>query len=231
MDDEKKYFNFPITLLKDLIPSRDEVLCNILYYCLYAHADRNLTEGTEKQRMKASAKYFGVKLGNLDNALETGREVYQSSDGTLPIVGLKKSIYFDFYLSNKSEFESACLLAHLGLKSIIQKKAFCRVTNLFLLSRMDGSPCSVKSIDLLTDDVKRFSNEYQLKKIKSELMENWGLSYYGKTRGFYASYKLELDELAFQVEKIKKTKKQKFTEQKMKQEEARKKALERLALL
>jgi hypothetical protein len=53
----------------------------------------------------------------------------------------------------------------------------------------------------LPEWLKKYTSRYQLDKIKSELELNWGLKLYGyHTRGYYASFKLDLPDLAEKAE-------------------------------
>ena len=136
------------------------------------------------------------------------------------------SIYWDYRNNEKTEFDKVCLLAFLGIKSIIQNKAYCKIDNRFLLARMDGK---AKSVDFpaLSKCIGKYANEYQTKKIKSALRNSWGLCTYGRyTRGFYVSFSMNLDSLVFEAEKRRKSTKEK--QHKKLENEAVKKALLKL---
>lgn len=65
---------------------------------------------------------------------------------------------------------------------------------------------------------------------KDELVDKWGLKTYSRyTRGFYFSFKMELDALVFEAEKSRK--KAKMAYLKKKEDEARLKALERIKIM
>ena len=92
---------------------------------------------------------------------------------------------------------------------------------------MDGHSSSVTEGQQLSDKIKVFNNEYQIKKIKAELSDNWGLVHYGRyTRGFYVSFTMELEDLIYQVEK--KRKSRKLKQQKNERKNALENALKRL---
>jgi hypothetical protein len=94
----------------------------------------------------------------------------------------------------------------LALKSIVQNKAYCKITNAYLWARMDGKASTLKPFDELSQEVKFFTSEYQTNKIKKELRNNWQLVYYGRyTRGCYYSFNLDLDQLVYVVEKKRKS--------------------------
>jgi len=72
---------------------------------------------------------------------------------------------------------------------------------------MDGKTKSVQDFNELSPEIRKYANEYQTKKLRFELSgKSWGMAFYGKaTKGFYASSKLDINELTFQVLKSKQT--------------------------
>lgn len=198
---DEKYFNFPVMLLSGFMDDSRGTLSNILDYSLFAWGIVHYEFGDLEERMKSAAKNFHVSLGNLEASFENGSNLYEDLPLSSPKVGLSISLFWDYYGNDKSDFEKACLLAFLAIKSILHKKPYCKVTNNYLLSRMDGKAKSVESTDNLHPAIRRYSNEYQLKKIKTELIQNWNLKHYSRyTRGFYVSLTMPLEELVFQVE-------------------------------
>ncbi|MBI2721963.1 MAG: hypothetical protein HYX39_07295 [Bacteroidetes bacterium] len=213
MKAEVKYFNFPIQLLDGFLNNPQKVLGDISDYALYAHCLK-LQDGTETQRIIASAKFFAIKLGNFNNTLNNGRTLYESIEERSPKVGINLSIFWDYYKNEKTEFDKVCLLAFLAIKSIVQNKTYCKVVNSYWLCRMAGYTHSCKDLMLLPPEIFKYSNEYQTKKIKKALQLSWGLKEYSHyTRGFYVSFKLTLDDLVFQVEKKKQATKEKELKQ------------------
>jgi hypothetical protein len=223
MSEKELYFNIPITILDrfliNLKPMQD-----ILDYSLYAHS-LNYEFGTELECIVSAKKFYNVSGGNDRRMLEKGKELYEGTPLKTPMVGLNLSIFWDYYKNDKTDFEKATLLGFLALKSILQDKPYCKVVNKFWLARMDGKAKAVKDYSELSESIRKYANEYQTKKIKTELELNWFLISYSRyTRGFYVSFKLGLDKLALEVEKRKKKSKQKLL--KLKKEEAYKKAME-----
>lgn len=224
MNDEK-YFNFPVQLLAGTLKDKSKVLDNIFNYAIVWKA-LNL-EGTDEKRVKDSLNYFGVTSGDSKTCLESGKKFIDSLPVNSPMVGISKSVYFDFYQNHKDEFEDVCLLAYLAIKSIVQNKPFCKIDNNFLLSRMDGNAKTVNDYTELSPEVARYANEYQTRKIKAELCNSWGLVTYSRyTRGFYVSFRLTIDDLVFEAEKRRKSTKEK--QAKAREKEAVKMALRRL---
>ena len=226
MEKNKEFLNFPIQLLAGFLTDYFKVLNDISNFAIYENSLK-LEFGSDLNKMKASASQFGMTLPDIARNLANGKSLYNSISGSSPKVGLSLPMFWDFYKNDKSEFEKACFLAFLAIKSIIGNKAYCKVTNHYLWARMDGKTNTIESLEDLTPEVMKYANRYQTENIKNELILNWSLIYYSRyTRGFYVSYKLSLEDLIFEAEKRRKSMKEKV--QKSIQKEALKKAMERL---
>jgi len=202
---EEKYFNFPIQLLDGFLVNSNKCLSDLLYYSLYTHTFK-LEYNDEMSKFKAAAKFYNVKIRDIKRAEEIGEELFNSIPLKSPKVGLNLAMYWDYHDNHKTEFEKVCLLGFLAIKSIVQNKAYCKITNKYWLSRMDGNTCSIKDDLELSDEINKYNNEYQTKKIKTELMLNWNLITYSRfTRGFYVSFKLDIEKLVFEAEKKRKS--------------------------
>ena len=224
---EKRFFNAPIQLLNGFMEDSKSCLDNIFDYAVYYHAENTLFQGEISTRLKASCNYFGVKPGSYENLSKNGSALVNSLPVNSPKFGISKDIFFDFYKNDKSQFEKACLLAFLALKSIIGSKPYAKITNGFLWARMDGKPESVTTETELSSAILSYSNEYQTGKIKKHLRDSWGLVYYGRyTRGCFYSFTLSFDDLVFQAEKRRKSNIDKL--HKVKELEAVQKALIKL---
>lgn len=198
---DERYFNFPIQMLQSFLIDDRKVLDNIVDYAIYENSLK-LEYGSELEKIKSSSKYYAIALGGYERILDNGKSLYDSLPINSPKVGLSISIFWDFYNNDKTEFDKICLLAFLGIKSIIGTKPYHKATNLFLWSRMDGKIKSINEIAELSKEVKKYANEYQTKKIKIALRNNWGLITYARhTRGFYVSFKITLKQLILEAEK------------------------------
>lgn len=230
MKSEPQYFNFPIQLLEGfLTDNKSHCLQNALFYHLYTHSLKLERGKTELEKMKDSAKFFNVTLGNPVAALKVGKTLYDSLPDKSPITGINSTIFWGYFNKEKSEFEKVCLLGFLAIKSILGTKAFCKITNDFWLSRMDGKAKCIQETEQFSEPLMKFANEYQTRKIKNEL-RNWGLTTYSRyTRGFYVSLSLSLERLVFEAEKCRKSTKDK--QYKAKEAEAVRQAHEALKRL
>ena len=224
---KETYFNFPVHLLKGFLLHSDKCLNDIILYSIFSDS-LNVKEGNHLERFEAiMTTKIGKQTGKDIKAMyEIGLKLHTKKPLKSAMAGINRDILFDYKNNYKTDFEKACLLAFLAIKSIIANKAYCKIDNNFLWSRMDGNSKSV-NVSELSDEVKVYANRYQIDKIKKELIFNWYLVYYSRhTRGFYVSFKLDLEELVFEAEKKRKSVKEK--QQKQAQNEALKKALERL---
>ena len=215
---EEEYFNFPICLLNGFLREPDKVLNDILYYAIYS---RSITLDYSKidQRFIYSAESLGVSIGgNPTLKRKRGQELYESIPNNVPRSGISREMFWDFYKEEKTDFERVCLLAYLALKSIIGNKTYAKIGNNILLARMDGKERTITDFSELSDEVRKYANEYQTKKIKNELMLFYGLTYYSRyTKGFYFSFKLDNYELIKIAETRRKNNKLKEIERQQKE--------------
>ncbi len=226
---KERYLNFPIQLLQGFILNDKVCLINICDYAIYVHSLKLDYGNNGMSRFKSSASYYGVTFDSIKENYLNGKMLFDSIELKSPMTGLNITIYWDFIKNKKTEFEKVSLLALLALKSIIGFKPYCKVTNRYWLSRMDGK---IKAIDNkcdLSKELRKYYSEYQTKKIKRELHLNWGLKDYGRyTRGFYASFSLTMDQLVYEAEKRRESYKEKTY--KNMQNESLKKALLKLGI-
>ncbi|EKT4498921.1 hypothetical protein SL054_002207 [Flavobacterium psychrophilum] len=223
---KEKYLNFPIQLLSGFMIDTRKVLNDIIDYAVYQNSLK-LELGTDLEKIKTSASFYNMTLGNNKNTFDNGKMLYNSLPENSPKVGLSISMFWDFYKNDKSEFDKICLLAFLGIKSILGTKSYCKVTNLYLWARMDGKTNTIVEVSELSNEVRKYANRYQSENIKNELILNWHLIYYSRfTRGFYVSLKMTLEDLIFEAEKKRKSIKE--NQYKQLKNEALKKALDRL---
>jgi hypothetical protein len=205
MKTDKKYFNFPICLLKDFMNESETKNCltNICDYAIYCHAQK-LENGDELSRIKSTCNFFALTLGSINKSQKNGRELFNSIDERTPKVGINLDIFWDFFKNEKTEFDKVCLLGHLAIKSIVQNHAYAKIDNQYWLSRMSGISKCVDASQF-PKEIRKYNNHYQTRKIKAELRNNWGLITYSmKNRGFYVSYKITLDQLVLEGLKRKK---------------------------
>lgn len=225
MKTDEKYFNVPIQLFSGFMVDSLKCLSNVFDYAIYQHSCK--LNGGEIKQFRAACEWFGVIPGNEIECIRNGREKVLNIDKNSPKVGISKTMWFDYYKNEKTDFEKVCLLGFLAIKSIIQNHPYAKIDNKFWLSRMDGNAKSVNDFFELSEALKPYANEYQTVKIKTELRNNWGLKTYSRhTRGFYVSFDITLEQLVFEAEKRRKSTIDK--QYKLKENEAIKKAIQKL---
>lgn len=205
MGKETKYFTFPIVLLEGAFSDIQKVCSDIICYSVYFYS-KSMNGDSESEKMEKAAKALHVSLGSTKESLRKATELDRRNCKTM--TSINTTIVWDYRFNYKSQFEIAVFAAFCAIRSIIGMKSYCKTTNLFLLSRMAGEPCQVDYSEL-PGALHKYCNEYQLKKIKSELVLHWGLKYYSHfTRGFYVSFSMNLPDLVLQAE----TRKKKYQE-------------------
>ncbi len=190
-----KFFNFPIDLMR-IAPEVVKFCNDVMDYCIYVHSLK--LDGPNA--MRDAANYFGVILGNINRSVKNGRELYNSISLPAPMTGISKDLLFTFYKEHKTDHEIAVLMAFLAIKSILGKKSYCRITNDFLLCRMDGFRSKDEWIEL-SDYLKRYTTRRGMNNLKIDLQQYYGLKIYARyTRGFFVSFTLSMEELIKEVE-------------------------------
>lgn len=194
----QEYMNFPVILLQDYMRNPIEKLKYILFYCMGSLLDRN-------GDIEVVKKEFGI--GDMrQKDIELCKHLYYAKPPNAPFTGMKQKMFWDYWKNTKTDFEHACLLAYLAMKSIIGKSGCKKTTNIFIWSRMAGNVQAVKDVGDLPVELQRFFTRYQFDKIKLNLEKDWNLSYYSNhTRGLYISFRLSKKELVKYAEDRKPT--------------------------
>src|SRR5690606_35847291 len=143
---DDRYFNFPVQFLEGYFDNPKDVLRNILDYALYAHTLKYEHDSGYKSLITSAEKYFSVQVGSKKLTYDNGEDLFNSIPESCPKVGIRWPIFWDFYNNDKTDFEHACLLGFLAIKSILLNKPYCKVTNNYWWARMDGKAKSVNDI-------------------------------------------------------------------------------------
>lgn len=199
-----KYFNFPITLLNDFLKdeySHTNVLNDIMNYAMYDISREY--NGDDDEKLKYATNFFGI-TNNDTKAFIKGRKLYDSNIGSAK-VGISKDMLFDFYDNKtKTEFDKICLLAFLGLKSILGTSAYCKTNFNLMFARVEGRNKSCTGFGIFCETILKYNTRRLREKIINELQDNWYLKYYSyHTRGFYISFDMTREELIIMAEKKK----------------------------
>jgi len=158
--------------------------------------------GSIENKIQAAVDYYEIVGIDLNGRYRRGEILYNSIPKNNPKCGIRSKMILDFYLNEKKEFEAISFLAFCAIRSIVQDNDCCLITNKYLMARMAGE-ASTKDCIALPELLESYTKRYRMDKLKEELQNNWGLKLYGiYTRGFYVSFKMDLDELGPHVKRI-----------------------------
>lgn len=242
-ENNERFFNFPVKMMQGVLlgkTDKNTFLKDVIVYASYWKflelgkedvQDKLEYKETEKQRMLRVSRFYKFSTPDAEKLIKRGEEIHLMYMNEKIYTGINTKIYWDFredtekIYPEKSDFEWRCLFAILALKSIIGRKDFVKTNNHLLYARMVGKAS--------TKDQKNpnplFLKRYQREKMINALRDDWGLKYYSlKMYGFYVSFEVELNELVFEAEKIRKSVKEKI--RKKETENAVNQALKRLGI-
>ena len=222
-NDKPKYLNFPISLLQGFMEATKGALGNILDYCIIYEMEVHQKPFIEARKMFNMAEPYDIM-----NFVEDAKVVFNSTPRNQPRTGLEVEMFWEYYQNNKSDEEKAILLAFLAIKSIVGMNFFYKLGKQeIIFHRMAGH---TKAEGELPDTIKPFCTRYKFDKIKAELQDHWGISFYScHVRGMYISTELDTSLLAYHVEKQKMESKLMQEGKRRRQEQARNYALKELA--
>lgn len=223
MSREVKYYNVPIELLKGFINDSIRCLDDVLYFATYEQSLKYEIDNDEEpllKNYKTAMSWLGYNGGNTKKDFERGEELYNSLNIGYARVGINRELFWDYYKNKKTEFEKILFLAHLALKSIIGNKPYIKTNNQFWFSRMAGSTTTI-STEELPLEISSWQTRRKTERIKNNLELDWGLvTCSTNQRGFWISYKLDIQQL-LDIE-FKSREAYKLKELKKKKSEARK---------
>lgn len=201
---DEVFLHYPIRFHQKAFDNIHSVMADGIDYAIHAQS-RKYDHEDIKDNIKAAAHYLGLCLPDSYN-YQRGSALLRGEGKVM--VNVSRHMLFEFYEHQKSEVEVACFCAFTGIKSILGKKPFVKITNAFLLARMFGfdsisdMPGQIQSGSLF----QKYSSRYHLDRIKGDLIENWGLKLYARSmRGFYVSLSLSYEDLVRHAESNRKS--------------------------
>jgi hypothetical protein len=219
MDNNKKYLNIPVPMLKYLHSDSKKFFNDVFDVGIYGYS--KTLSGPEEKRYKDALKFFGITQGYIPGAIKNAKDVLSGMPSKYPLTGIDMEMLFDYYENYKTEFELVCLSAFLAIRSVIGKKPYDKTNNAMIRSRMWGFVSPKEMPSNLTPLQIKYQARRQFKKVIDELEINWHLkTLWNHNRGFYVSFDLSYDQMALIIEKSK----QEVKLQQLK--EAKKKAIE-----
>ncbi|CAM3401283.1 hypothetical protein [Zobellia roscoffensis] len=211
MENNHKYINFPIQLLKGFLLDPQKVLYEISCYALFFY--ENSPTNNTHNKFIGVCTYLGydIRPSMRDEMYQIGQNLHDkfALKSRPPLTGIKVQLLKEFQEEEHTKEEMLYFLAFLAIKSILYKKPYAKITNNFLLSRMDGrAKCCAKKD--LSPEIRKYSSNYHMQKIRLALYEKWHVVSESKyMRGVLYSIKHTKEELITIAEKNRQTYKKK----------------------
>lgn len=226
MGNRDYYLSFPVQLLRE--DNIKEIARKAIRYGIIDYMVRHELEGIGG--FNYACGIIGIKASSYDGTRKVYDEFNNSIDKVV-YVSIKKDMLFEFMDKSKTDFEIDVFRAFIGVKSILGKKPFQKITNGFLVARLAGFSSEKEAIECVSRGFaggvcmenggfkfhQYHGKRYQIDKLKEELEKRYKLKLYGThTRGFYVSFKMSFKALVMQAEANKKGAKDKAFKDKKK---------------
>lgn len=206
------YGTVPINLLQNIHEDQEGTIIKMFDYAIYDRMRKLYPtlehDDFDDSGIEESMQYFGLNPKVGTTKLKTGKELYDTFQGTPNAsINIKKLLEFQ---KGKTEFELMVFCFYCcAIRSIIGTKPYYKGTDDYWIARAFGysskgdfenSLPTQKPTQKETELRVKYSNRYWLDKIKLALQNDWYLVYLStnkhiKMRGFYVSIKMPLDRL------------------------------------
>ena len=214
--EESVYYNFPVSLLGELLDYTSETFQKILAWATYDYIKNHEKEGehgyntfqgeTGWKSIKPAVKALQYSHnGNMVQWYKYCGEIYKNYKGAR--TGLSQSQYWELRecFSSMLDEEKGVWLAFLSFKSILGNKSKCQTNDLMLFARMNGHNSTFAGeTDLLAHSHPVIANFYTRRKretLRRILADKFHIAIYSNhDRGYHISTKLSLNKLAEVVE-------------------------------
>lgn len=196
MQENSTYFTFPISIFKDAFNDISVAANNTMFFAGYS-ITTGLEYDEEEEKMKYAARKLNMTYGNPTAAYKSGEKLYRQHNGS-PMTSISTTIIFDYYKNEKTEFQIASLMAFAAVRSILQKKAYCKTNKGHIHARMFGY-ASIKDMPKKLSEMEtKYKKRWHIDKVLRELELNWGLKTFSNhTRGLYIGFdKVSYEQLA-----------------------------------
>lgn len=208
MEHKKRFLNFPISLLRGFPENHQSCFLDIFLYSVYGlvyseDPEIRQYDSLEDFLFEWEIDYLTTneKIHNLFQS--RGAELFNSFWGTKHVwTGIHIDTWRSYNHSKRTKPELMVILAHLALKSIIQKKTIQKNTSdNLILARMGGFD-SLEGIEI-PEFICQFMKKQSRTRTKlfQDLEIHFGFKRKEKSRGVTYSYTLSLAELEFEIAK------------------------------
>lgn len=219
--EESVYYNFPVSLLGELLDYTSETFQKILAWATYDYIKSHEVEGEHGYNtLQGETGWKSIKpavealqYSYTENMVQWYKycgEIYKNYKGAR--TGLSQSQYWELRecFSSMLDEEKVVWLAFLAVKSILGNKVHCKTNDLLLFARMNGlsgaysSDTEVKSKSHPVP--ASFYTRRKRETLRRILADKFHMAIYSNhDRGYYISTKLSLNKLAEVVESNRKS--------------------------
>lgn len=230
MGNRDYYLSFPVQLLRE--EDIKVIASKAILYGIIDSMVRNELGGMDG--FNCACGIIGINCKDPKEEYTRAWGVYNELNNSIDkvvYVSIKRDMLFEFMKVPKTDFEIDVFRAFIGVKSILGKKPFQKITNGFLVARLAGFSSEKEAIECVSRGFaggvcmenggfkfyQYHGKRYQIDKLKEELEKRYKLKLYGThTRGFYVSFKMSFKALVMQAEANKKGAKDKAFKDKKK---------------
>lgn len=216
MENNKKYLNIPVPMLKDLHINSKKFFKEAFVVGTYSYS--KTLKGSEEKCYRDAIEFFRFKQEDVSFLIINAKQVLNRMPAKYPTVGIEKKILIDYYKNDKDDSDIMCLAAFLGIKSIIGKKLYCKTNKGLIHARMFGYSNVKELPKQLTPLQLKYQIRWHMDKVLLKLQMNWFLKLISDHhRGMYISFNMSLEQLTIAIESLKAQKSvQRFKEMKRK---------------
>lgn len=139
----------------------------------------------EGERQMYLGKWHFNNEETWEEAVKIGGRLYRENRGKAP-TGISRTVFWDYYHNDKSQWQIAELLGYLAIKSIVGKRPSRKVGEKLLKARMSGLH-AIKD-GAIDASIEEFLTESRMRSLKVRLCLNWGMKKSPtNARGFWVS--------------------------------------------
>jgi len=219
--EESVYYNFPVSLLGELLDYTSETFQKILAWATYDYIKNHEVEGEHGYNtLQGETGWKSIKpavealqYSYTENMVQWHKycgEIYKNYKGAR--TGLSQSQYWELRecFSSMLDEEKVVWLAFLAVKSILGNKVHCKTNDFLLFARMNGLSSAYSSDTELKEKSHpvpaSFYTRRKRETLRRILADKFHMAIYSNhDRGYYISTKLSLNKLAEVVESNRKS--------------------------
>lgn len=219
--EESVYYNFPVSLLGELLDYTSETFQKILAWATYDYIKNHEVEGEHGYNtLQGETGWKSIKpavealqYSYTENMVQWYKycgEIYKNYKGAR--TGLSQSQYWELRecFSSMLDEEKVVWIAFLAVKSILGNKVHCKTNDFLLFARMNGLSSAYSSdteLKVKSHPVPAsFYTRRKRETLRRILADKFHMAIYSNhDRGYYISTKLSLNKLAEVVESNRKS--------------------------